>query len=479
MYARLYTAPWNRTGRDRTVLSMTAIRDALASYATSDARTDFRYIKKGTIKLPGVASSQDYRATYLIYSNDDVHYFGAWIDSIEWSSAESFAVSFTDDYFNTFAFGATVQGQRLRKIDLLTWNEAVGDFPYNETRIDKIYGVRLSEDGDNPVIVYINAEITPAEFYRSRGVMWSPFVTIVLLDQADRNRFRELINTSWWSADIVIAAYAVPSDFLEGISQWGSVTFSSTYSFKAVQNQGLYSKTVDMFSNITGNQRIVLNSHDSKLQIRLGKNVVNVPFEALNSGNVTVEFALTPNPVISFKPDWNTSSAAYSPKYAFSDFPQISFTENAFGQWAIKNALPAVGSGVVGGFASGGPLGALAGGISSAAGSLIGYGLNNPTPDATSGATSSIDAVAGASAAVQLVVPKDISRVTRFYGEFGYPCFHRETYALNTLNRRWDFLQATDNVITGSMPQAAKDEIDAAVKSGVRIWNTVNIGDYT
>lgn len=479
MFARLYNVAWSRTGRDRPVLPMATIKTQLdaAGAATSAARTDFRYIKRGVLQLPGVASDQDYRANYLIYSNDDSHYFGAWIDSIEWASAGSFAVTFTDDLFTTFAAGATVKGYRTRKSGTpAVWSEAPGDFAVCETAIANVWGVSLATDGSDPILVYINkADANTPAFYRPRGVVATPFIPVILRNDVEKARFTEFINSSFWSSDLIIAAYVIPAFLTSGISTYGTVTFGQ-YSFAAIPDSGIASTTIDLFSVLTGDDRILLNSHDSRYQIRLGKTTIDVPFEAVQSGTVTIEVALTPSPVISFRPDWNTSDAAKSPKYAFSDFPQISFSENTFNQWAMKNALPAIGS-VAGGAMMGGPAGAIAGAI----GAGISFATQSANPammTATTGATSSIDAVAGCSAAVQLVIPKDKTRAVDYYKRFGYPCAHAETMAL-TSTPSFTFFQSVDNVITGEMPAAAKDEIDAALKAGVRCWNTIGIGDYT
>ena len=477
-------------------MSMSAIKTALdnAGAGTSEARIDFRYIKRGSLQLPGVASDQDYRANYLIYSNDNIHYFGAWIDSIDWSSAGSFTVTFTDDNFTTFAAGATVNGYRTRCNKFsgtpLPWHEMPGDFAVNETEIVDVWGLRLNPSGENPIIVYVNAEATPAQMYNPNGVMYTPFIPVVLKTSAARDLFRDMLNSTWWSSNMVIAAYVIPEEFLSNVQQYGTVHFGTGtgWDFPAIPTgYGLNTTSVNIFNSVTGDKRFLLNSHDSKLQIRLGKTAVTVPFETIKSGSIKIEMGLSPSPVIAFTPDWHTSDRDKSPKYAFTDFSQFAFSESTFNEWLLKNALPAIGSGTYAGFAGGGSagagaIGAVAGGLASTVGTFTNYMLSHPTPETTTGSTSSIDAVAGASAAIQLVMPKDSDRALNFYKRFGYPCAHAETINFSNWSPdigNYSFIQSTDNAISGTMPAAAKDEIDAMLKAGVRCWNTIDIGDYS
>lgn len=481
MFARLYNAPWSRTGRDRTVAPMSAIVSALESAATSAARTDFRFIKRGALQLPGVASSQDYRANYLIYSNDDVHFFGAWIDSVEWASSNSFVVRFTDDNFTTFAAGAIINGYVTRKNYTVPSGEALGDHISGDRAVAALWSMRLDALGANAIIVYWGGDVTPAQFYRPRGTVQTPFIPILLEDSTDRDKFKNLIQNTNFKPEMIIAAYVVPPAMLTGITT-GTFTvnqiFGQDITFKFITDSAIYQTTFDAFANIT--DPILLNSGDAELVVRVGKSANRIPIESIADGVFTIKVALTPSPVISIRPNWRkTQSLALRtdlPEYAYSDFPQISFTENAFNQWAIKNALPAVAS-ILGGAVVGGAGGALVG-----AAGISRQFLNTPmaglTPSYSPGATSSLDAVAGASVGIQLMLPADRQRALDFYAQFGYPCGHRERFALIPGNTP-QFWQSTDNVIDGEMPAAAKDEIDNMLKAGVRVWNTTAIGDYT
>lgn len=486
MFARLYNVAWSRTGRDRPVLPMATIRSLLdaAGAATSDARSDFRYIKRGVLQLPGVASSQDYRANYLIYSNDNVHYFGAWVDSIDWSSAGSFVVTFTDDLFTTFAAGATVDGYVTRKIYTTPSGEAVGDHISGDRSVAALWGLSLSRININPVIVYVNVATTNARFYKPRGIISTPTVPILLQTANDFSTFVSLLNNTNFDVSQIVSAFVVPSVMVDGVTT-GVIQFSvaggEDLRFNYIEDSGLLTPSVDIFAGISGDDLILLNSHDAELTVRLGRSTVKVPFENIDSGVFQIVYSLSPIPSVTIIPSWRNDIAPYdnSVSYGYSDFPQLTISASTFQQWAIKNGLPAL---------SGAALGALTGNVAmlgQSAGALLGLGaqglLSNMPPELSTGAVHSVDAAGRASVAIQLTLPRNRNRATDFYKQFGFPCGHREAidFSPSTATSNFGFYQSTDNVITGEMPAAAKDEIDTMLKNGVRVWNTIDIGEYT
>lgn len=490
MFARLYNVAWSRTGRDRPVLPMATIKNNLdaAGAATSAARIDFRYIKRGVLQLPGVASDQDYRANYLIYSNDDSHYFGAWIDSIDWASAGSFAVNFTDDNFTTFAAGATVQGYRTRGVMELPSGEALGDFRACETDIAFLWGMTLAETY-NPIIVYLNVETAAHNFFKPRGIIETPYVPLLLESNADKATFLEMISNTNFDADKIVAAYVVPALMTESVTTARinfPVFLQPDVTLPYITDSGLRTLTIDPFAAIRNTaDKILLNSNDAKLTVRLGKSSINVPIESIDvSGSFTVKIALTPYPTIAIVPPWKSDVSLFNSAaaYGYADFPMISFSGSNFAYQQISKAIPSALASFAAGFSAGG----LPGAIGMTAGSLIGSAITaqtaiEPPPNVSTGGVNSIDAVRQASVAIELRLPADRTRAVNFYKRFGYPCAHSALidFAPWTQTAKYDFYQSTDNVITGNMPAAAKDEIDAALKAGVRCWNTIGIGDYT
>lgn len=485
MFARLYNVAWSRTGRDRPVLPMTTIRLALdaADAATSDARTDFRYIKRGVLQLPGVASSQDYRANYLIYSNDNVHYFGAWVDSIEWASAGSFAVNFTDDLFTTFASRAIVEGYVTRKIYTTPSGEAPGDHNSGDRSVAALWGISLSRIGINPVIVYINAATETKRFYKPRGIISTPTVPILLQTTNDFSSFARLLYETDFDVSQVVGAFVVPSAMVDGVTT-GRVGFDvigdDDIIFDYIEDSGLHSPTVNMFSAISGDDALLLNSHDAELSVRLGQTTVKIPLENIDSGVFQIVYSLSPIPSVTIIPSWRNDISPYDNgvSYGYSDFPQLTISASTYQQWAIKNALPALSSAALGALTRNVAM------LGHSGLSLLGIGvqglISNMPPELSTGAVHSVDAAGRASVAIQLTLPKNRTRAIDFYKQFGYPCGHREVFdfAPATVTDKFSFYQSTDNIINGTMPAHAKDEIDEMLKAGVRCWNTIQIGDY-
>ena len=463
---------------------MSAIVSALESAATSAARTDFRYIKRGALQLPGVASSQDYRANYLIYSNDDVHFFGAWIDSVEWASSNSFVVRFTDDNFTTFAAGAIINGYVTRKNYTVPSGEALGDHISGDRAVAALWGMSLLQTATNPVIVYLNVATTTNRFYKPRGIIHTPTVPVILQTDAEFERFASLLNNTNFDASQIVGAFVVPAEMISGIATGViqfDVVFGADMQFNYIADSALYSQSVDMFSAITGDDLILLNSGDADLTVRLGRSQIKIPLENIDSGIFQIVYALSPVPSVTIVPSWRNNVTPYANgvSYGYSDFPQLTISASTFQQWALKNALPALSSAAIG--AISGNAAALGIGIGNVLGVGIAGALNNFPPDVSTGATHSVDAAGRASVAIQLTLPRNRTRATDFYKQFGFPCGHRETFDFSpaSAGASFAFIQSTDNVIDGEMPAAAKDEIDSMLKNGVRVWNTTAIGDYT
>lgn len=485
MFARLYNVKWHKTGRDRPVMPMASIRQQLdaSGAGTSPAWTDFRYIKRGALQLPGVASDQDYRANYLIYSNDDIHYFGAWVESIDWASSNSFVVTFNDDLFTTFAAGASIDGYITRKIYEIPSRESPGDLLKGDMSVAALWGMSLSDNTFNPVLLYINVETEDSSVFRPRGIVSTPLVPVLLQTERAFGDFMRMTHTTSFDLSLIVSAFVLPWEMLNGVTT-GLITFDiiggETFTFDGVTDSGLITKTIDIFANIDADDRILLNSHDAELVVRLGKTSIPVPIDYLTSGNFRVIYSLSPFPSVVIVPDWDSKIALFNngAAYGYGDFPQIPMSASTFEQWAIKNALPAIGSAAIT-LASGSPT-SVSSAVQAVSSTVMTGLFSHFPPDVNTGSMGTIDAAGRASVAIQLSLPKDRARARNYYRQFGYPCSHRESFDLTpwTVGANYGYYQSTDNVIYGAIPTSARDEIDAMLKSGVRCWSTVDIGGY-
>lgn len=489
MFARLYNVAWSRTGRDRPVLPMATIKTRLdaAGAATSAARTDFRYIKRGVLQLPGVASDQDYRANYLIYSNDDVHYFGAWIDSIEWASAGSFAVTFTDDLFTTFAAGATVQGYVTRKKyeNIPAGYAGDGDFAVNGWA--NIWTWELSFSTPPVLLVYL----TPGEtdlIYAFSKTPSAAFIAVVQND-TDFTALQAMLADPLFKFESIVAAYLVPAslvlDSMLTTAQYKYNLISTPFTFKTFRNaestQSPYTFNVSLDPAIETRYKIFLNNHDSTVRIRLGGNSTKINVRDLYNTNFEIRAGFSPTPFITITPTYKAApytggSAGNTPTFGFNKFPQAPLSADAFASWIQSVAFPAV-MGLAAGALTGG-----IGGIGMLVGGVAGLAMNGVTshmiPDYSAGDSNAVFSSGRGAVGIDILIPANSEQGFDYYDQFGFPCGQRESFTIQQ-STLYAFIQSTDNVITGNMPAAAKDEIDAALKAGVRCWNTIGLGDYT
>ena len=495
MFARLYNVAWSRTGRDRPVLPMATIKTKLdaAGAATSAARTDFRYIKRGVLQLPGVASDQDYRANYLIYSNDDSHYFGAWIDSIEWASAGSFAVTFTDDLFTTFAAGATVEGYRKRAC-IRNWALAhqptvVGDFNAIGWEIVTTWQATFSEQVPTFLFYLLPAVSNPNTYAYSR-VPSGAFIAVAT-DNNDLLNILTMLQSPSFNFDSLIACYVVPAgligaNMLENKTYQWATSSGASATFKTFKNVGTpmaLSNTdpaTDVNLSVADTYAALLNDHDCQIRIRLGESTHMIRPSDLASFNFVVEYGFKPTPFMTITPRWNGNYL--TPSFGFSSFPQAPISADSFNAWLRNVAIPST-IGIIGGAINVG-VGNVDGGRSIGEGigeqlrsSMFGYSIS----DYSQGRADPVSAAGKSFVGVDVLIPKNWAEALHYYAEFGFPTQGRASFTLSPTgaNVAFDFYQSTDNIITGNMPAAAKDEIDAALKAGVRCWNTIGIGDYT
>lgn len=484
MFARLYNVAWSRTGRDRPVLPMTTIRLLLdaADAATSDARTDFRYIKRGVLQLPGVASSQDYRANYLIYSNDNVHYFGAWVDSIEWASAGSFAVNFTDDLFTTFASRATVTGYRTRKpFNLIPSGEALqGDF--NVCGWSNLWSWTLKFDENAAVLVYLAPGETDLQYAYSPTPS-TAFIAVIQND-SDYTNFQSMLNDPLFKFSSIIAAYVVPAELIP------SGLINKSYKYNLISNPFTFktfpishfplSMTVSLPSAREELYRVFLNDHDSIVRVRMGSDTAMLHTSDLKTFSFTVRYGFTPTPFLTVTPNYKSTieTTAHSPSFGFSRFPQAPLSSDAFSSWFQSVALPSI-SGIAAGAVTGG-VGALIGGaIGTAAGTALSAVSTHMVPDYLAGDSSALFSAGVDALGIDILIPANSDQGEEYYQQFGFPCAGRETFYLRVVTTGiYQFIQSNDNVIAGEMPAAAKDEIDQMLKAGFRAWDTIDIGVY-
>lgn len=491
MFARLYNVAWCKTGRDRPVLPMATIKTQLdaAGAATSAARTDFRYIKRGVLQLPGVASDQDYRANYLIYSNDDAHYFGAWIDSIDWASAGSFAVSFTDDNFTTFAAGATVEGFLTRKT-IADWSLAHapttnGDF--NICGWTKINTWNMQFTADRPpLLFYLLPAHSITNRYAFSRIPSATFIAIVQ-DNADLIQMLDIFSSASFNFNSLVACYAIPAGLIlsEMITretyQWSTAsgasatlkTFTNTGSPLILTN-GITEDTVRLKPADT--YTALINDHDMQIRVLLGGSTHMIRPKDINSNfDFTVEVGFSPTPFVTISPHWNGNSS--SPSFGYFSFPQVSVSSEAFSAWLRQSAIPST-VGIIGGaFKGASGFGeALGKGIKSVIGdAIVGYS----STDYSQGNSDAVSAAGQRFLGIDIMIPANWAEAVSYYAQFGFPTQGRLSFSLTPpTSRAYEFIQSIDNIITGEMPLAAKNEIDAALNAGVRCWNTVQIGGY-
>lgn len=485
MFARLYNVAWSRTGRDRPVLPMATIRLLLdaAGAATSDARSDFRYIKRGVLQLPGVASSQDYRANYLIYSNDNVHYFGAWVDSIDWSSAGSYAVTFTDDLFTTFAASAHVTGYRTRKpYDLIPAGKALqGDF--GVCGWSNLWSWSLAFGENVSVLVYLAPGDTDLQYAYSPTP--STAFIAVIQDDTDYANFQGMLNDPLFKFSSIIAAYLIPSELIPDALITKSYKYnviSTPFTFKTfATHKAARSFVVGMPTDREQSYAVFLNDHDSVVRVRMGSNTAMLHASDLANYQFTVRYGFTPAPFLSVTPNYKSAIgvATRSPSYGFSRFPQAPLSSDAFASWFQSVVFPSI-CGIGAGAATGG-VGALIGGaIGTAAGAALSSATTHMIPDYLTGDSSALFSAGVDALGIDILVPANWRQGETYYDQFGFPCASRETFYIRVTGGTgiYEFIQSTDNVIDGEMPAAAKDDIDQMLKAGVRVWSTIDIGEY-
>lgn len=491
MFARLYNVKWNRTGRDRPVMSMSAIKTALdtAGAGTSDARTDFRYIKRGSLQLPGVASDQDYRANYLIYSNDDNgqgqgHFFGAWVDSIDWSSAGSFTVTFTDDNFTTFAAGATVEGYVIRET-INDWTTAhtpttTGDFNVCGWKILDTW--QMYFDSNTALLFYLlPADSAPNQYAYSK-VPSSTFIAIVE-NSTDLAKIYLMMTSTSFNFSSLVGCYAVPGGIISSAAtenktyKWSTATGGSD-TFKTFQN---VNSPIRLVNNVTSNSvRLkpantylpLVNDHDMQIRVRIGgaTHIIR-PKDIDDNFDFVVECGFSPTPFLTITPAWN--NGYLTPSFGFSAFPQVCVTSEAFVAWVRQSLIPTT-IGIIGSAA----LGDVGGGVGKALNTflhdqIIGYSSSNYSQ----GNSDAVSAAGRSFVGIDVMIPRNWSEALLYYAQFGFPTQGRFSFQLTT-SSAYKMIQSTDNIISGTMPAAAKDEIDAMLKAGVRCWNTIDIGGY-
>lgn len=478
---RLFNAPWSKEGGDFPALTPSNLRTSLITnnFNIGGEYTNISYIKDGIFELPVNLSAVEKTVNYCIFSNINDQYWCAFINRMEWTSANSTRFYYEIDWFSTFATSASIHGWRVRRKLSATDTPTIirkGDFIGNGwyTRDKRDIAIYPDNEGKTYFYAYIFGDTLEQIFdtttfnKQAYSKLHTNLLIILLGNDSDKTAFVNWVNDNN-TFNNVAAIYELPYLFP---SQTTGTLYGHTF---YIYDE--YTDPLQATTTLAGaGYNIFNNDNDLRICININGAENIIPYSDLNSLLFTIKYGLYPKPYVVITPDYASANNAKS--YTFDSFSEIALTKDVFQEWQNRNVynLIAGGTGIA--------LSALTGNYGVAGAQLINTALSTlqgsfnartQTPPTTAQSANALQSAGLPFVSIYTQSWRDGNvEGLQFYNRNGYPTREFGAIGINSGNETFDIIQAVD-ITVKNVPAQAQTEITKILNRGVRVWNTANI----
>lgn len=485
---KLYNVSFTETGADCLPSAPTPPTSALTFSTLTPVKLSDKFFK---IDITNFNYNDIYTKNYVQIVNPDGTYY-AFIKGVEWLSYNAVRVDFSVDLWHTYINKCTIKSGFLERSNdksiTITNRGDISPAAYTTyTNGQRIY------TSDNAFILYMSPfGITNGyKYYRSP----SPSSGVaVFVDSI--GAFDHALKAISYDLTRVVSCVAVPRSLfgynIENNCKEVLWTPTDSLLYEIEQGTSPITSTYTVSLPFTNDEFFGCGSSPCmKVRLRVGGQSQDYAIENLDitDGKITYYVSLALNsPCPSFSVKMKTKTVANAgditkilPPLTISDFPTVPVAASALDEWQARklvSALFSVGSSIV------------TNPVPTSLNGVLSMTLGNPlniagqainaiydSPSSTSGSVDTLFSVNDFGIYIDIVVPSvsERTRIVNLYNYVGFP-FNKPVTSLNIFPSDGENYRQTtlkNAVISGSIPDEAKEFIASRLSGGVRVWSSL------